>query len=200
MSFISITAPVFTEEDERIERESMSPEELEEVHNDTHGINTFEATPEMVQHGPYELQLALEDIHEEEKEVYLEALRMCPELVEQESNYLMFLRSENYNVWVSQNSVAYNDNQSYTVGKIRFARFISFHTKEPKGLNQLFTYFGSDIIFIGRGGTIAQVLGVSKVAIWRRTVPFAHDYFWKWCHGRGRYCVATKSSYSLFEG
>jgi hypothetical protein len=103
MSFISITAPVFTEEDERAERESMSPEEIEEVQNDINGINTFEATPEMVQHGPHDLQLALDDIHEEEKEVYLEAMMLCPELVDRESNYLMFLRSESYNVWVSSN-------------------------------------------------------------------------------------------------
>ena len=101
MSFISITAPVFTEEDERAERESMSPEEWEEVRNDIHGINTFKETPEMVQNGPYELQLALDDIHEEEKEVFLEATMLCPELVERESNYLMFLRAEYFNVWVS---------------------------------------------------------------------------------------------------
>jgi hypothetical protein len=120
MSFISITARVFTEEDERAERESMSPEELEEVRNDIHGINTFEETPEMVQNGPCELQLALDDIHEEEKEVYLEAMMLCPELVQRESNHLLFLRSEYYNVWVSSRRMQCNHRKIHS-----FARLVS---------------------------------------------------------------------------
>jgi hypothetical protein len=178
MSFISITAPVFTEEDERAERESMSPEESEEVRNDIHGINTFEATPEMVKNGPYELQLALDDIHEEEKEVLLEAMMLCPELVERESNYLMFLRSEYFNVWVSSRRIQSSEDSH-----------VSFHKSHY--LNQQFY-----LRLIVRGGTIAQVLGVSKVAIWRPLLS-AHDSDWKWCFGRGGYCFATNSSYSL---
>jgi hypothetical protein len=132
MSFFSITAPVFTEEDERAERESMSPEELEEVRNDLHGINTFEETPEMVQNGPHELQLALEDIQEEEKEVYIEAKKLCPELVEREANYLMFLRSEYYNVWVSTVQY-YTVTVAYSHREIRRYRFT--HTHKRHDLN-----------------------------------------------------------------
>ena len=100
MSFISITAPIFTDHDERVERESMTPEEQEEVYNDIYGMEQFEETKEMVENGPQELEQALIDFHEEEKEEYLEAVRQCPEIVQEESNALMFIRVEHYNLWV----------------------------------------------------------------------------------------------------
>jgi hypothetical protein len=98
MSVLSITAPLFTADDERLERETLTPEEIDAANQDILGTFSFEETDEMKVHGPVELQKALDEIPHEEKEAYLEALERVPHLVQTESNPILFLRSENYNV------------------------------------------------------------------------------------------------------
>ena len=101
MSVLSITAPQFTLEDELIERETLEDDELLAATSDMYGNVEFDETQEMLDIGPIELETAIHDIPIEEKEAYLEACERCPEIIQSESNYIMFLRSENYNVWVS---------------------------------------------------------------------------------------------------
>ena len=101
MSVLSITAPQFTIEDELIERETLDDDELLAATSDMYGNVEFDETQEMLDIGPIELETAIHDIPIEEKEAYLEACERCPEIIQSESNYIIFLRSENYNVWVS---------------------------------------------------------------------------------------------------
>ena len=101
MSVISITAPQFTVDDERLEREMLTEEEYIASQHDIYGTDEFCETDDMLREGPVELERAIQEIPMEEKEAYLEASERVPEIVEAESNYIMFLRSENYNVWVS---------------------------------------------------------------------------------------------------
>ena len=101
MSVISITAPQFTVDDERLEREMLTEEEYIASQHDIYGTDEFCETGDMLREGPVELERAIQEIPMEEKEAYLEASERVPEIVEAESNYIMFLRSENYNVWVS---------------------------------------------------------------------------------------------------
>jgi hypothetical protein len=100
MSVLSITAPQFTAEDEQLERDNVTQEEMDAALHDIYGTGTLEETEEMRIRGPIELEAALQDIPMEEKEAYLEAVARVPEIVEAESNFLLFLRSEDYNVWV----------------------------------------------------------------------------------------------------
>lgn len=101
MSVLSITAPQFTSEDEQLERDNLTQEEMDAAVHDIYGTGTLEETEEMRIRGPIELEAALQDIPMEEKEAYLEAVARVPEIVEAESNFLLFLRSEDFNVWVS---------------------------------------------------------------------------------------------------
>ena len=101
MSVLSITAPQFTVDDELLELSTLEEDELVAAEADIYGTGIFEETDEMIQLGPEELQhTIINEIPIEEKEAYLEACERCPEIVQSESNYIMFLRSENYNVWV----------------------------------------------------------------------------------------------------
>lgn len=98
----SFSAPRFTEEDEIRELAAMTDAEREEVRHDLYGTHVeVEETSELVETSLAQMQACLEEIPQEEKEVYLEACRVCPELVETESAPIRFLRSENYDPAVS---------------------------------------------------------------------------------------------------
>lgn len=102
MQAFSFSAPRFTEEDEIRELAAMTDAEREEVRHDLYGTHVEkEETSELLETCLEQFQTCLESIPEEEKQVYLEACRQCPELVETESAPIRFLRSENYDPEVS---------------------------------------------------------------------------------------------------
>ena len=105
MSVLSITAPQFTAEVERLEQETLTEEELTSANDVIYGTGSFNETDSMRCRGPAEMYMTLKDFPDEEKEAYLEALARAPQLVQTESDPLLFLRSENYNSWVSLRSV-----------------------------------------------------------------------------------------------
>lgn len=93
----SFSAPRFTEEDEIRELAAMTDAEREEVRQDLYGTHTeLEETDELRENSLEQMQQCLDGIPEGEKEVYLEACQVCPELVRTESAPIRFLRSENY--------------------------------------------------------------------------------------------------------
>ena len=104
MSTLSITAPRFTVEDERLEKESFTIEEIESAKIDLYGDNTdnkqqqdddeFEVINDDVLNEFYD---ALETFEQEEKDAYMEAMSKVPYLVEIESPPIDFLRAENFN-------------------------------------------------------------------------------------------------------
>jgi hypothetical protein len=102
MSTFSVTSPRTTEDDERRERESLTPEEVDEIEQDIQGTGfQFVETDEMRLQAIIQLDEAIGAIPDTDKVDYLRALELCPELVRTESESIRFLRSENYNPWVS---------------------------------------------------------------------------------------------------
>jgi hypothetical protein len=102
MRTFSITSPRITEDDERKERESLTPEEIDELEHDIHGTGfDIVETDDMRLQAVVQLDEAISMIPDTDKVAYLRALELCPELVRMESEPIRFLRSENYNPWVS---------------------------------------------------------------------------------------------------
>ena len=102
----SLTAPCFTKQNEQEERESLSPEEAKYLQSEITGIDDtfifdYEATHD-IEHCVKEVEqyIASDTISAMQKKEYLQALDKCPNLVENETNPIMFLRSENYNIEV----------------------------------------------------------------------------------------------------
>lgn len=98
MQAFSFSAPRFTEEDEIRELAAMTDAEREEVRQDLYGthpvleeMDAFRETSLLGQ-----MEQSLQAIPPLEKQVYLEACRICPDLVQTESPPIRFLRCENY--------------------------------------------------------------------------------------------------------
>jgi hypothetical protein len=105
---LAFGAPVVTEEEERKEREDLTDDERQNLHNELYGgeeEQLVEETDVMLANGVALLRTALEQIPEQEKEAYLEALERAPLLVETESDLAAFLRWENYDAWAAARSV-----------------------------------------------------------------------------------------------
>lgn len=104
MSVFSHAAPTHTPEDEAREKESLGDEGLIEINDGILGINqTAERlighveTDELKSKGVTELKREIDDIDYDEKEECLEALKHAPNLVENESNPITFLRYHKHN-------------------------------------------------------------------------------------------------------
>jgi hypothetical protein len=117
MSVLSITAPQFTSEDERLEQETYTPIELDAAQNDILGHTSLkdhndddyddddddppleeEEQEHVLQQA---LQQALQEIPVEEKDAYLEAMERVPQLVDLESPPHLFLKAEHYEPWAA---------------------------------------------------------------------------------------------------
>jgi hypothetical protein len=111
MSAFTFTAPIITLQDELEEREALTEEERNVIHEDLHGSEQeVTETDEVLQNGIGLLHEALEAIPREKKLAYLEALERAPQLVERESKPIIFLRVEKYDAWAAANRlVAYWD-------------------------------------------------------------------------------------------
>jgi hypothetical protein len=102
----SFTAPRFTKEDDERERANLTTDEAHQIAIDIHGKHSILAENEELKvRCRLQLQEAIQGIPEEQKQSYLRAVELCPELVEQESDPLKFLRCDDYNVWVSTKNV-----------------------------------------------------------------------------------------------
>jgi hypothetical protein len=102
MSTFSVTSPRITEDDDRRERESLTPEEIDEIEQDIHGTGFDVVETDKIRlQAVVQLDEAIGTIPGPDKVDYLRALELCPELVRTESESIRFLRSENYNPWVS---------------------------------------------------------------------------------------------------
>lgn len=94
---VSYTAPQFTEEDLKRERESLSVEEREEIDAEVRGTRAIlRETPKLIERGLIGMQRTLNEIPDHEKEGYLKALERCPDLVRTETDSLIFLRAERF--------------------------------------------------------------------------------------------------------
>eukprot|EP00545_Synedropsis_sp_CCMP1620_P000948 CAMPEP_0119014106 /NCGR_PEP_ID=MMETSP1176-20130426/9357_1 /TAXON_ID=265551 /ORGANISM="Synedropsis recta cf, Strain CCMP1620" /LENGTH=311 /DNA_ID=CAMNT_0006967245 /DNA_START=25 /DNA_END=960 /DNA_ORIENTATION=- len=96
MAAFSYTAPLFTKEKEAIERANATKEERDAAAKDVYGDEFVEETEKMVSDSLALFVEELEAIPNEEKEMYLQALKRCPIIVEQESDPIRFLRAEDY--------------------------------------------------------------------------------------------------------
>lgn len=121
MLTFSITAPMLSDEDDRKEHESLSPQEKEAIENDVFGKDGFVETPAMIHQGLVQMSEAIAAIAPEEKQAYLRALKVAPELVANESKMLYFLRAERFNYWSSaERFVAYWEARSQWFGENAF--------------------------------------------------------------------------------
>jgi hypothetical protein len=96
---ISHTAPRFElqELDDEIQR--LDDEEREQLQRDLYGQDArlVDETPELLSTSMAQLQAALEDACDEDKQAFLRAQQECPEYVNSEMFLLPFLRCEHFN-------------------------------------------------------------------------------------------------------
>jgi hypothetical protein len=100
-SAFSFTAPQFTEEEEKVQKESLSEEDKRIIEDDVYGRRQIIESDYQRESSPALVQAALHAIREEDKQDYLAALDACPNLVATESDALRFMRADNYNAKVS---------------------------------------------------------------------------------------------------
>jgi hypothetical protein len=102
MPVFSFTAPHITPEEERQERECLSPENRQELLNDLYGIGPeIHETDAMIAMKLHELGQAVDAVPVCQKKDFLDARARAPHLVETEANPLKFLRCEKYDAVVS---------------------------------------------------------------------------------------------------
>ena len=106
MSLFSLSAPTFTVEKERNERQSLSEKERQEIKNDLFGFKSTES-PQLLNEVRQILESKLLQMPPEYKSAYLQALARCPEIVNQESNPNAMLRAEDYDPLVSHSEHEY---------------------------------------------------------------------------------------------
>lgn len=103
MPAFSFTAPHVTPEQEREEEASLSDEMRRKIHNDLYGFeqvqhpNPKEGRPGTADESLVGLYEAIEMLPMQQKKEYMEALKQAPNLVQTESDPIMFLRCENFN-------------------------------------------------------------------------------------------------------
>jgi hypothetical protein len=103
MPVFSFTAPHLTPEEEKAERDSLTPETRQEVQNDMFGLEIEDGTEEtdkLVAIKLKELEQAIEKTPASCKADYLDAQERAPHLVKTEASPLKFLRCEHYNAAV----------------------------------------------------------------------------------------------------
>ncbi|KAL3905494.1 MAG: hypothetical protein SGILL_009656 [Bacillariaceae sp.] len=129
MSILSITAPQFTPEDERLEQEELTPEETEAAKIDLLGealldestrssLDASVRTDEEVANILQEFHEGLAALEPEEKAAFLEAMEKVPRLVDLESPPLDFVTAENYNTWAAaERAVNYWELRAWLFGE-----------------------------------------------------------------------------------
>ena len=109
MPVFSFTAPHITPEEERQERESLTPEAAQELEDDLYGLGTdFEdETEELIESAMKEVELIIDTFPDAKKKDYLEARNQVPHLIESEANPIKFLRCEKFDSKVSETTEHY---------------------------------------------------------------------------------------------
>lgn len=99
----TFSAPFITPEQELAERNALTEEELEQLRRDTYGEDAppLPENPSTVAQALRLFQEALQSLDASSKTAYLQALEQVPELVEQESNPIAFLRACQYDAWAA---------------------------------------------------------------------------------------------------
>lgn len=97
----SITGPRITDEQDAAERDSLTAEELKALHDDIRGKSSlvYTETAEMKRSACEAVQQAIDLIGLNQKQAYLRALHVCPNLVATETEPIRFIRSVDYNPW-----------------------------------------------------------------------------------------------------
>lgn len=100
MPAFSFTAPHVTLQQEMEERESLSEQMRQEIHNDLYGVeqpdewkHPANVTPEMVEL----LEQAMEELPDRQKKEYVNARERSPKIVHSEADPRLFLRCERLN-------------------------------------------------------------------------------------------------------
>ena len=94
---LSFTAPRVTEREMKEEREALTAQEALELQLDVQGRKAItRETPEKLSKALKDLQEAMDCIKDPEKEDYLRALEVAPEVVDKESNPIWFVHCEDY--------------------------------------------------------------------------------------------------------
>ncbi len=104
MPAFSFTAPHVSPEQERAERESLSDETRQQIHDDMYGVDQekdIEKNSQISEEALEGLFQAIERIPMRQKKEYLEAMDRAPQLVQTESEPRMFLLCEKSNCEVS---------------------------------------------------------------------------------------------------
>lgn len=127
---ISLSAPKFSSEDERLEREGLTTKEIESIQCDLYGSlsDEDEANTPSSSEMEEELRNELGKIPPEEKEAYLEALALCPDIVQAESNPILFLNTSSSPVIAAHRIVEYWAQRLTLFG--RASAFLSITTEE----------------------------------------------------------------------
>jgi hypothetical protein len=97
----TFSAPEMSLEEEREELEQLSNDERQKIKDHKYGSGCFKETEEMRSSGRSQLKEALVLLPAEEKDAYLEALERCPDVVRAETDFIAFIRADEYCAEVS---------------------------------------------------------------------------------------------------
>ena len=93
----SYTAPEFTEKDLEKVRNLLTDEERHQIDSERNGTCAIlRESASMIANAEASVDISLHRIDDLSKAAYLEAVQRCPDLVRSESDFLRFLRAENF--------------------------------------------------------------------------------------------------------
>ena len=96
---VPLTAPAFTPIQEQEERDSLPPNERTYLAEELYGRDQFlKEDDDMITASIMAVQARIEEMDATEKADYVRAMEVVPELVQKETNVIMFLRCENYDI------------------------------------------------------------------------------------------------------
>ena len=98
---VSHTAPQVSLDELEEERKALSEEQAAQADADVEGTHgSLVETDDMLVEGLERMQNEIDKMRLEDKQCYLEALQICPELVERETPFLKFLRATDFDAKV----------------------------------------------------------------------------------------------------
>ena len=104
----SLTAPEFSLEQTQAEREALPSDERQALDGALHGLTAIplKERPTVIENGLRLLHEAIDLLPSESKQDYCRALQVNPTLVQNELDYVAFLRCEQWDAWAAARRVA----------------------------------------------------------------------------------------------
>jgi hypothetical protein len=168
----TFSAPEMSPEEEREELEQLSTDERQKIKDHKYGEGCIEETEEMRSSGRSQLKEAMVLLPAEEKDAYLEALKRCPDVVRAETDFIAFIRADEYCIEVNCSFPCLSTIRDLMLSPPPF----SFSTELS-----LIASFLQSTFYPGRSSTSSALLEMQTRCLWKSCLS---TYDNSWCHGR----------------